>query len=650
MRGSEFRGRLSIAAGQRAADLFRAQQQEVYRNTDRLFAKLMICQWIGAIVLAVWVSPTAWDGQVSRIHLHVWLAVFLGGVITGLPVTLALLQPGKPLTRYVVSVGQMLMSALLIHITGGRIETHFHVFGSLAFLAFYRDWRILIPASTVVAADHFFRGIYFPQSVFGVVAVGSLRWLEHAAWVVFEDFFLIKACLRSVKEMEDIAERQAKLEATGEILLEKTNALTETNAAFAVEISERKRTAMELLAAKEAAEAGLRARNEFLANISHEIRTPMNGIIGMTELVLDGELNPQQREFMSMVGASANGMMSIINDLLDYSKMEALKLTLDSVPFRLSELLNATIEPLAITARDKDLVLSTRLENGIPDLLVGDPGRLRQVLTNLIANATKFTEKGSVTVSIEMAERSSTKVCLHCSVQDTGIGISKDKLELIFAPFEQADMSTTRRFGGTGLGLAICSQLVNLMNGKIWVESELGTGSTFHFIAEFGFDIAIALHPTVPTRESASEEMTQPLSILLAEDNRINQRVATNLLSKMGHAVVVVENGNAAVQALADRSFDLVLMDIHMPVMDGLEATRVIRAREGRSGMNTRIIAVTASATADDRAECLTAGMDGYISKPISRRELQAVIEAVLGIGRMPDSLTAAVVSPRHTL
>src|ERR1700687_587951 len=258
----------------RAAVLLEEHRQHIYERTDRMFAGLMVLQWLAGIIAAYWISPKTWAGTLSSTHPHVWAAALLGAMISGLPIVLALARPGRPSTRYVISVSQMLWSSLLIHLSGGRIETHFHVFGSLAFLAFYRDWRVLVPATIVVAADHFLRGAYCPQSVFGVLPVSSWRSVEHAGWVVFEDVFLAYACVQSAREMRHMADQRAQLESVNERI----------EATVLARTADLRRAQIELLSAKEAAEGATRAKSEFLANMSHEIRTPMNGIIGMTEL------------------------------------------------------------------------------------------------------------------------------------------------------------------------------------------------------------------------------------------------------------------------------------------------------------------------------------------------------------------------------
>ena len=450
--------------------LFIEQQQIIFKRTDRMFVALMTFQWLAGIAAALWISPKTWIGQYSQTHLHVWIAIFLGGTIAALPILLGIFKPGHLVTRYVIAVSQMLMSALLIHLSGGRIETHFHVFGSLAFLAFYRDWRVLIPATVVVAADHWLRGVYWPLSVFGVLSASPWRWVEHAAWVVFEDIFLVLSCLQGVSEMQKIAERTAKLEMTNKIIEEevtqRTKELSKTNLDLKKEIEDRKRLENIVLQSEKMSAVG-----QLAAGVAHEINNPLGVILGFSQGV-SRRIQPGDPLEMPLKSIEREAMRckELVHNLLLFSR--AGKTEKEEID--INETIESSLSLVMAQAKVKSAQLIKELDLDLPKLFA-NKSQIQQVIINLSNNAMDAMPDGGKLILRTKKSHFKGNEAIEIQVEDTGQGISKEIQSKIFEPF-----FTTKEVGkGTGLGLSLVFEIVQKHRGHIELISAIGKGTLF---------------------------------------------------------------------------------------------------------------------------------------------------------------------------
>lgn len=454
----------------RAEELLRQRQQGIYARTDRLFATLMLVQWFAGVLAAIWISPRTWSGAMSETHLHVWAAVFLGGAITSLPVFLAWFRPGNVMTRHVIAVGQMLTSALLIHLTGGRIETHFHVFGSLAFLACYRDWRVLATATIVVASDHWLRGVLWPESVYGVLSGAPLRFIEHAGWVVFEDIFLIVAIRQSLAEMRRDAQQRAQLEATNTRIEHEVARRTEElrqAVAEAATANEKLEETNKVLAEKN------KELDQFTYIASHDLQEPVRKLVSFSRLLeqdVDGDLSEDAKRDLEFIVDAAMRMKNLVQALLELSRVG--RSALKSEPVDLDRCASNAISALELRVESTAAEIT---RDKLPTV-IGDPTMLTQLYQNLIGNALKFIEDRQPHIHLS-AKREADHWVL--GVSDNGIGMKSEYAERIFQPFQR--LHSRSEYEGTGIGLSICKKTVDRHSGEIWVESEVGEGAKFLF-------------------------------------------------------------------------------------------------------------------------------------------------------------------------
>jgi signal transduction histidine kinase/ActR/RegA family two-component response regulator len=580
----------------RANQIFEQQRQEAFCKTDRLFRRVLLVQWLAAIALALWLSPRTWNGVASQVHPHVWAAIFFGGAISIFPVWLIHVWPGRAVTRHTIAVAQMLMSALLIALSGGRIETHFHVFGSLVILSFYHDWRVLIPATIVVAVDHFVRGIYWPYTVYGVFAASPWRSVEHTGWVAFENIFLVLSCLRGVRKMRFIANRTAELEAS-----------------------------------EEAAQAANRTKDQFLAVLSHELRSPLTPVLAVVSYLSKqtSKLPPELRGEIEMIQRNVELEVRLIDDLLDVTKISSGKLELALEVTDAHIAIRHAFDICAQSIRTKNLTIGWHLDAS-RHRVIADPVRLQQVCWNILNNAVKFTPPGG---AIFVRSRNEADGNFVLEVQDTGIGIEPEAIGRIFEKFEQGQRSITREFGGLGLGLAISKSLVDSHGGQLEASSAgKNSGATFRLTLT---SVAEGQGAAPVTTDLFTQVCK--LRILVVDDHDDTRRVLANLLRTRGHEVFTAMNLASALEVLSNETLDVLLSDIGLP--DGTGYDLMERAKSVQPLVG---IALSGFGTSEDVAKATAAGFAHHLIKPVEFAQLESVLLRLTSKGMFERKRTPA--------